>query len=116
MRCVREILRLKHACGASDRVIARSTGVARSTVGDYLERAAAAGLGWPVPATLTDAALEALLFATAGTTPGTRRRAEPDWPSIDRERRRPGVTLMLLWQEYRTREPEGYGYSRFCEL
>src|SRR3982750_4314868 len=62
MRCVREILRLKHACGASDRVIARSTGVARSTVGDYLERAAAAGLGWPLPATLTDGALEALLF------------------------------------------------------
>jgi hypothetical protein len=75
MRCVREILRLKHACGASDRVIARSTGVARSTVGDYLERAAAAGVGWPLPATLTDAALEALLFAKAGTTPGTRRRA-----------------------------------------
>ena len=116
MRCVREILRLKHACGASDRVIARSTGVARSTVGDYLERAAAAGLGWPLPATLTDGALEALLFAKAGTTPGMRRRAEPDWPAIHRERRRPGVTLMLLWQEYRARQPDGYGYSRFCEL
>jgi transposase len=116
MRCVREILRLKHVCGASDRAIARSTGVARSTVGDYLERAAAAGLGWPLPATLTDAALEALLFAKAGLTPGTRRKAEPDWPSIHRERRRPGVTLMLLWQEYRAREPGGYGYSRFCEL
>src|SRR4051794_24667545 len=116
MLCVREILRLKHACGASDRVIARSTGVARSTVGDYLERAVAAGLGWPLPATLTDSALEALLVAKAGITPGTRRRAEPDWPAIHRERRRPGVTLTLLWQEYRARQPEGYGYSRWCEL
>ena len=44
MRCVREILRLKHVCGASDRAIARSTGVARSTASDYLARAAAAGL------------------------------------------------------------------------
>ena len=44
MRCVREILRLKGACGASDRAIAKSTGVARSTVSDYLARAAAAGL------------------------------------------------------------------------
>jgi len=44
MRCVREILRLKYGCGATDRMIARSTGLARSTVGDYLDRAAAAGL------------------------------------------------------------------------
>ena len=116
MRCVREILRQKHECGASDRAIARSTGVARSTVGDYLARAAAAGLGWPLPATLTDAALEALLFANAGIVPGTRRKSEPDWPAIHRELRRPGVTLMLLWQEYRAREVAGYGYSRFCEL
>ena len=36
MRCVREILRLKYGCGATDRMIARSIGLARSTVGDYL--------------------------------------------------------------------------------
>jgi len=116
MRCVREILRLKHGCGASDRAIARSTGVARSTASDYLARAAAAGLTWPLPATLTDAALEALLFVGTGSTPGTRRKTEPDWPALHRELRRPGVTLMLLWQEHRAREPDGYGYSRFCEL
>src|SRR5882724_6413014 len=116
MRCVREILRLKHERGASDRSIARSTGLARSTVSDYLTRAAAAGLGWPLPATLTAVTLEALLFAKVGIAPGTRRKTEPDWPVIHRELRRAGVTLMLLWQEYRTREPEGYGYSRFCEI
>jgi len=116
MRCVREILRLKHERGASDRAIARSTGLARSTVSDYLTRAAAAGLGWPLPATLTAVTLEALLFAKVGIAPGTRRKTEPDWPVIHRELRRAGVTLMLLWQEYRAREPEGYGYSRFCEI
>ncbi len=116
MRCVREILRLKHVCGASDRAIARSTGVARSTASDYLARAAAAGLTWPLPGTLTDAALEALLFVGTGIAPGTRRKTEPDWPALHRELRRPGVTLMLLWQEHREREPDGYGYSRFCEL
>ncbi len=113
MRCVREILRLKHERGSSDRAIARSTGVARSTVGDYLTRAAAAGLGWPLPETLGDGALEALLFAKAGAAPGTRRKAEPDWPALHRELRRPGVTLMLLWQEHRACEPAGYGYSRY---
>ena len=116
MRCVREILRLKHGCGATDRMIARSTGLARSTVSDYLDRAAAAGLGWPLPPMLTDAALEGLLFARAGIAPATRRKAEPDWPAIHRELRRPGVTLMLLWQEYRVQNPKAYGYSRFCEL
>jgi transposase len=116
MRCVREILRLKHGCGATDRMIARSTGLARSTVSGYLDRATAAGLGWPLPPMLTDAALEALLFARAGIAPGTRRKAEPDWPAIHRELRRRGVTLMLLWQEYRAQNPKAFGYSRFCEL
>jgi transposase len=26
------------------------------------------------------------------------------------------VTLLLLWQEYRAQHPDGYGYSRFCDL
>jgi transposase len=97
-------------------MIARSTGLARSTVGDYLSRVTAAGLGWPLPSMLTDAALEAMLFARAGITSGTRRKAEPDWPTIHRQLRRPGVTLMLLWQKYRAQDPKAYGYSRFCEL
>jgi len=82
----------------------------------YLARAAAAGLSWPLPAVLTDAVLEALLFVKAGAPTGTRRKSAPDWPTLHRELRRPGVTLMLLWQEYRQGEPQGYGYSRFCEL
>ncbi len=45
-----------------------------------------------------------------------RRKAEPDWTHVHRELRRPGVTLMLLWEEYRAREPGGYGYSRWCDL
>jgi len=115
MRCVREILRLK-AEGLSDRAIARSTRLSRSTVSDYAGRAAAAGLSWPLPEGLTDTALEAVLFIRGGPVAGARRKPEPDWPSLHRERRRPGVTLMLLWQEYRAAAPDGYGYSRFCEL
>jgi transposase len=115
MRCVREILRLK-AEGLSDRAIARSTRLARSTVGDYASRAVAAGLSWPLPEELSDTALEALLFVRGGPAVGARRKPEPDWAGLHRELRRPGVTLMLLWQEYRAGAPEGYGYSRFCEL
>src|SRR5215207_2335100 len=107
MRRIREILRLKHEGGASDRQIARSLSLARSTVGVILQRAAAAGLRWPLPATL---------YAGHGSQQGARRKAEPDWAYVHHELRRPGVTLMLLWEEYRQREPDGYQYSRWCEL
>ena len=117
MRRVREILRLKFECGASDRTIAVAVSVARSTVRLYLLRAGAAGLSWPLPATLTDQGLEAMLFASPrGSKPGLRRKAEPDWAAIHHELRRPGVTLLLLWEEYRALHTTGYGYSRWCEL
>jgi transposase len=116
MRRVREILRLKYEAGASDRAIARAVGVARSTARLCLDRVAAAGLSWPLPEGLTDGALEALLFAGAGAMVGQRRKAEPDWTEVHRELRRPGVTLMLLWDEYRAANPDGYQYSRWCEL
>jgi transposase len=116
MRRVREILRLKHECSATDRAIARSLGIARSTVAVTLDRLAAAELCWPLPATLSDRVLEAMLYAGHGSQQGARRKAEPDWAYVHHELRRPGVTLTLLWEEYRQREPDGYGYSRWCEL
>ena len=116
MRRVREILRLKYEAGATERAIARSLGIARSSVALTLERAAAAELSWPLPATLTDRVLEAMLYASAGAPQGWRRKVEPDWTHVHRELRRPGVTLMLLWEEYRASEPGGYSYSRWCEL
>lgn len=116
MRRVREILRLKHECGTSDRAIGRSLGIARSTVALTLDRIAAAGLAWPLAATLSDRVLEAMLYAGAGSKQGMRRKAEPDWTHVHRELRQPGVTLMLLWEEYRAAEPGGYGYSRWCDL
>src|SRR3954452_20860563 len=116
MRRLREILRLKHACGATDRAIARSVGVARSTVALSLERAAAAGLTWPLPETLTDPVIEAMLFASTGTKPGCRRKSEPDWAHVHRELRRPGVTLALFGGESGAAAPGGYKSSRWCEL
>jgi transposase len=112
MRKIREALRLK-AQGLSQRKIATSLGVARSTVGDHLARAELAGLTWPLPDDLSDAALEERLFASAASVPA---RPQPDWAVIDRERRRPNVTLRLLWEEYRAQHPDGYGYTQFCEL
>ena len=115
MRQLRHLLRLHHD-GVSAREIGRRLGVARSTIQDNLKRAAAAGLKWPLPDDVCDDALERQLFGRAGFTPGQRRRVEPDWADLARELKRPGVTMMILWEEYREVHPEGYGYSRFCDL
>jgi len=116
MRHIQEILRLKHQNQLSVREIARSCHLAASTVGDYLQRAEAAGLCWPLPEGLSEEALSQRLFGpdpAAASPPG---QSAPDWPYIRQELRRPNVTLQLLWEEYRQIHPEGYSYSRFCEL
>ena len=116
MRHVREVLRLK-AAGLSRNEIARRLGVAPSTVRLTLQRLAAAGLGWPLPAAMTDAALEVQLFSAAGTRQGHRRHAEPDWAALHSElKRNKHITLQILWDEYSEQHPDGYRYSRFCEL
>jgi len=114
---LRRILRLHHE-GASAREIVRAVGVARSTVQDALKRAEAAKLSWPLPDEVTDEVLEARLFARVGggVVTGARKRPEPDWGALVRALRRPAVTMVMLWDEYRQTWPDGYGYSRFCEL
>lgn len=115
MRKIREILRLKHELGLRLRQIARSQGLSHGTVSQYLAWAAAAGIRWPVPEGVDEVALEARLFPGNGEQP-RRRRPEPDWGWVHRELRRKGVTLQLLWLEYKHEHPDGYQYSRFCEL
>lgn len=116
MRQVREILRLKFVGDVPLREIARRVGVAASTVRATVKRFEVVGLNWPLPDELTDAALEERLFATTGTKQGHRRQVEPDWAAVHRELKRKHVTLSLLWDEYIECNPDGYRYSRFCEL
>ena len=113
MRKLREVIRLRLACGLSGRAIAQSCRLSVSTVSGYLGRIAVAKLGWPLPAELDDdTVLERLLFPDEHHP--VRTRPEPDWAAIHRELRRPHVTKQLLWQEYREQSPDGYQYSQFC--
>ena len=59
MRKIREVLRLKHERGLSHRAIAQACAIGVGTVTLYLKRTAQQGFGWPLPAELDDAALEA---------------------------------------------------------
>jgi len=114
MRKIREVLRLKWITGSSARQIAKSCNIARSTVQEYLERAEDNGLTWPMACELDDTALEDLLYPKRASSalcraPMTRMHY------IHRELRRKGVTLQLLWYEYKQEHPDGYQYSFFCE-
>src|SRR5665811_1271362 len=110
MRKIREILRLALGEGLSRRATGAATGLPYTTVSDHLVRAARAGLSWPLPDGLDDAQLEARLFARAEPPP-TASRPLPDWPTVQRELRRKGMTLQLLHMEYKEREPDGYQYT-----
>jgi transposase len=115
MRHLRELLRLCHA-GLPQRMTAQSLGLAQGTVSKYLSRARAVGLSWPLPPELDDdERLEAFLFPRPYDRP-TDERPAPDWAEVHRELCRPDVTLTLLWEEYKAREPEGFSYSWFCNL
>ncbi len=115
MRKIGEVLRLKWECGLSNRAIARSCSISHSTVGEYLRRAQEAGLSWPLPADLGEDTLFELLFPSSAPS-SSRVIPAPDWSLIHTELRKQGVTLRLLWVEYREAQPDGYGYSQFCAL
>lgn len=114
MRKVREVLHLKHALGLSYRKISEATGAGKTQAAEYVRRALAAGITWPVPEGIDDADLERRLFPVADD--GASKRAGIDWPAMQRELKRRGVTLALLWQEYLAEHANGYSYTRFCEL
>jgi transposase len=115
MRKIKEVLRLVWGNGLSARQAAESCGIARSTVKDYLDRAARAKLTWPLPESLDEASLEGLLFFPPGRI-SPEKRNMPPFDHLHVELKRKHVTLQLLWHEYREGNPEGYQYTRFCQL
>lgn len=114
MRKIKEVLRLHLGEGLSRRQVSAATGLPYTTISDHLARVRRAGLSWPLPGDLDDAALEARLF-TRGELPASTSRPLPDWAALDRELRgKQNVTLALLHLEYKEQHPEGYQYTQFC--
>ena len=117
MRKIKEVLRLRYVCGLSEREIARSCNITRSTAGNYLRRATVAGLNWPLATELSEAELEGRLFPVLDL-PSTAERPLPDCEYIYKQLRSYksfNLTLTQLWLEYREQHPDGYQYTQFCE-
>jgi len=113
MRKIIEVLRLKSDTHMSNRQIAESCSISHSTVRDYLDRARLAGLSWPLDPTLDNTTLESMLFPKEALS-APSERPMPPMDYLFRELKRKGVTLQLLWYEYKQTNPQGYQYSQFC--
>ena len=115
MRKIKEVLRLR-SLGLNQHQIARSCSIAQSTVHEYVKAAEAAGVGWPLPTDWDDRQLEQALFP-ARPEAASGRQALPDFATLHQElQSHKHLTLQLVWEEYRQNHPDGYGYSRFCDL
>ncbi len=114
LKKTREILRLLWHLGFGVRKTARACQTSHATVVEYRNRAEDAGLDWAQVEAMDEVSLEQELFPAVASPAA---RPLPDWSEIHLERKKPGVTLQLLWDEYKAAYPEdGYQYSRFCEL
>jgi transposase len=116
MRKIAEVLRLKWACSLTNREIGRSCSISHTTVSEYIKRAEAAGIKWPIPETLNEDGLYRLLFPEKVQAADLAVKPLPDWEKVRKELKKRSVTLHLLWDEYRETYPNGYSYSQYCEL
>ncbi len=117
MRKIKEVLRLHYEKGLSAREIARSLDIGRGTIANYLGRAQRAGLSWPLPPEIDEATLEHRFFPSVDHPSNSEeRRQMPSLEYLHQELKKKGVTLQLLWHEYKENSPEGYQYSQFCRI
>ena len=117
MRKISEVLRLRFELGLGQRAIARACSISQSTVHEYLNRAATAGVVWPLGKEWDEQRVEQALFGERQVVKRLPEQVLPDFPALHSQlQQHPHLTLQLAWEEYRQVHPEGYGYSRFCEL
>jgi transposase len=114
MRKIKDVLRLKLDAKLSHEQIASALGISKGVVTKYVGLAAAAGLDWPAVQGADEITLERRLLV-APQKP--RNHVQPDYGRLHQELRRKGMTLMLLWEEYRAdhADRQTYAYSQFCD-
>jgi transposase len=103
----KEILRLSQM-GLSQREVASGTGCSLGMVNAILARVKEAGVTDPL--NLATKELGSIVYP-----PGNGKgKNEPDFEYVDREMKKKGITLFLLWEEYKIGNPDGCMYTQFC--
>ena len=114
MSKIRQALQLLATPGLSTRQVAAALNISKTTVSQIALYARDAGVDWPQANTLGDDERRARLYPPP--RPRSSARREPDYAVLHQELKRPGVTLQLLWEEYRAHAGEAaYRYSAYCE-
>lgn len=114
MRKFKDVLRLKHQAGLSQRQIADALHLSLDVVNKYLNASAAAGIGWPPPEALTDSQLRRHLLPRASAA-AEEIYAQPDFAAMHQELKKKGGTRQLIWEEYAQQYPNNhYQYTQFC--
>jgi len=108
MEKAKEILRLALQMGLSQRDVAKGTGCSLGMINTVLSRVKEAGLIDPF--SLSDKELGSIIYPPSKE----QEKAEPDFKYINQELKKKGVTLNLLWEEYKLKYPNGYMYTQFC--
>ena len=113
MRKIKDVMRLKLDAKLSHQQIAAALGISKGVVTKYVGLAAVAGLNWASVQEADETELERRLFVTPERP---RDHVQPDYGRLHQELRRKGMTLMLLWEEYRAdhADRQTYAYSQFC--
>lgn len=114
MRKISEILRQRYELNCSYSDIARSLNISKSTVSTYLTYAKAANISWPLPADMSEQELQNRIFPPQQSTGNHSKKVMPDFEKLHQEYLKKGVTLRLLWREYRDIHLDGMSYPRFC--
>ncbi|HEX2958198.1 MAG TPA: IS21 family transposase [Chitinispirillaceae bacterium] len=111
MRKIREVLRYRYECKLSLNRIASALGLSKGSVHKIIEISTRSGLSWPLPADLTDSALEELFYKHEESEPTADNGFDSEY--IHNELAHPHVTVELLWREYHDANPGGMSRATF---
>jgi transposase len=112
MNKLKEILRMKWCLGHPHREIARSVKVSAGSVSRCVQRALSSGLTWDLVQDMDEEAIHSHIYGKPKQSSVATNTI--DWPYVRTEFAKKGVTLQLLWHEYKEKNPDGLSYGRFC--
>lgn len=114
MRKVRELLRLHFKQGISARQGAKIVGIGKTSASEYISGFKSSSLDFSCVERLSDTDLLKAINAQKQTDNARYKVLSEQFPYFEKELKRTGVTLQLLWQEYKSTHTDSYAYSQFC--